>query len=600
MIFQLDKNNPLSKYNTLFNGQLNFNPTDWHSNIPSFDIRENGGFDPALLSDINSLIGTEFQQQIEFATKYFRNIASAAQIAIGQVSTNYGFLVGDFVNIANVFSSPSGDLGLDIVNGINVIVNSQLFKAGLDAIGAIPIVGWIIDAVVTIAQIVISIVRKIQAKKDKELQKEIISHNSVPIANFDPELDELLVRSLLTNIKSGDIEKIFSPRYIYANTKGNVNLLKFKINDEKLNTNDFPLFYNISGTDNKSIGFVPGTTSMFGAMRFSIRSGSVSNTGDFFPTVNGTGLSIFEMLQKPGPLLFSINPDKVSDLWKTQIRQILEYADISIRTGWTKYVTGWPNREEISEINKFSCIKYIENKGIKGIKDYSTFEKIFKDASKKSNGMFVECGKKSTKGDKLYTIPTGHYAVFRQDMANRFFDGALKTTSTGKYDTDYIDYEKSIPALALENTKNIQFAIINSLNCCYVNDDPKFAAFSNKSLKNKWINNINAVLDSNEWKKLVFIDIPEGEFKNEVRAKAIAGKFKNFETKKEPISGVGIQTIKLAPSILGDPKPPAPFNPVKPKRVGRKKQIVSKSSNSSLLTGAAVVGVSYFFLNKSN
>ena len=142
---------------------------------------------------------------------------------------------------------------------------------------------------------------------------------------------------------------------------------------------------------------------------------------------------------------------------------------------------------------------------------------------------------------------------------------------------------------------------MNSINCCYVTDDTQFAAILQDSkLNKKWTENLAAVLgSSNEWKKLRYLDIPEGEFKNEILLKAKKAGFKDFESRKGPIDNK-VSNMKASNSIFGDFKPPKPFMPV---GVSGDLKMKVKSSGSSksennLVGVMAIAAISGMFLLK--
>lgn len=574
MIFSFDKND--KGFDSIFNNKLD-SDVEWSSNIPNPVIFDAINFDPALSKDLFSK-GSNGLSYI--GSKYLQNNITSVRSAIGAVASTVGYLTTEFPNITKIFTNNAKQIDLIISSAADISKLGLDYKAGLNAIGAIPVVGWIIGIIIKVAELVVNIVNTIQNNNNNDAIQKLITQHSIPIAQFNKDADEALTLVCMESIQNGDMNYLFSPRYIYEDFED------FIVNPEK-NPNDPKPYnlltraFNISSKKIKGIGFVPGTIDLFSAIRLitskpGFGSGGTRNVGEFYPTVRNLCVSIYEMIQKPSPALFSITPSKLATDWETTIFNMLTYSELSLIKGWSGFQTG------IENTDKFLCA-----------------EPVFGQ---------LDC--KKSKGNENIKIPKttdpfGHFNSFRDDIFDKFFAGKFKEK---KLINDIkqlinpvksIDMKQSTPSLALKNIKETQYAVINSLNCCYV-DDERFAAIKKDGdpvLNKKWLTNVSAVLDSNEWKKLRYLDIPDGEFKTEVFNKAKKAGFKDFENRKGSIENK-IGSIKAGPSILGDPEPPKPFQIMQiTNNLQPKKPVVSKSENS-LVTMMAIAAVGGFLVLK--
>lgn len=190
---------------------------------------------------------------------------------------------------------------------------------------------------------------------------------------------------------------------------------------------------------------------------------------------------------------------------------MLKYSELSLIKGWSGFQTG-----EI-DTDKFLCSAEVSGQLDCKKSKYNDYIKI-----------------------PITTDPFGHFNRFRDFISDKFFNGKYKEKKLItkldqlEFNSKNIKVKESIPSLALKNIRETQYAVMNSLNCCYVSDNTQFAAVVNDSkLNTLWNKNLSAVLGSStEWKKLRYLDIPEGEFKNEILLKAKKAGFKDFENRK--------------------------------------------------------------------
>lgn len=558
-------------FDSIFHGrELDVNM--WKTQIPSPDMNKSTLFDPQLLDDLYN--PNNFKAGVSYVgSLYLYNTVTSLRFAVGKLASVVGFLKNEFNNISNMFVESADSIDF-IFKTVNSIINSDFFQKGLDAIGAIPIVGWIIKIIAKIAELVYKAIDYVAKNKVEKAKQQLVSQPWIPIAEFNETADESLNKFMLTKLADGDLEWLFSPRNYFEKFE-DFNVLR----EKRIGSDDQPLsktdFFNITShnMDGHGLGFIPGGTTIAGPMRFPTSAcAEVLNAGELYPTALNTAGSVYQIVQKNGPALFSIYSDRVLAKWETTISNLCEYANKSIKLGWTCSPTGEFNT------NKFICNSDTEDRyAVKG------------------------CDRKLQYGNKV-NLPasmTGHYSAFLTYLGRLFFENGSSKCNSGWQP------KETVPGKALTVLKARQYAIIDSINCMYVNDStigslPRFSAiYNDKPLNTKWKNNVNAVLNSKEeWKKVVFWDVPDGEIKESLRELA---KKANLNPEKPGAIDPGTMSLKI-PSILPEPKIPDPYEP-KGFKGGKSGRVVlddkkSSTDKSSMVLPIAIAGIgaAYFFL----
>lgn len=553
-------------FDSIFHGR-SADVQKWVSVIPSPDVSQARLFDPNLQSLWDAGSSSLVKGVSYIGNLYLYNAVTAVRTAIGKMATVVGFLKSEFTDISNSFKEEADTIQF-VFNTVNSVINSQFFQQGLDALGAIPIVGWIIKIVAKIAEAIYKLVNYIIKNKINDARKQLTGQPWIPLVEFSKDADQEITKFCMNKIASGEMEYLFSPGHYYEKFED------FYVRREKRTGSDnAPLektdFFNITSLKaGGGLGFIPGGTAISGPIRFPTGACSeVFNAGDLYPSAANLATSIYQIVQKEGPALYSVHADSVSSKWKNTISSLLDYAEKSIKLGWTCSVTGEFNS------NTFTC-------------NYDTVGAYAN----------VEGCKRKAQIGKIVPLPsgfTGHYGAFRNLISKLFFSGSIQT----------FDPKQSTPVKALQVLKERQYAVIDSLKCIYVNDSiipntntPRFPAIKNDSvLRSKWLENVNAVLNSkDDWKKVVFYDVPEGEIKEKLREKA---KKANLNPEKAGPIDNSLTKISM-PSVLPNPKPPSPFTP---QDTLKGKPPVSSSSSPSGIGMVAIAGAAlglYFLKNK--
>lgn len=573
----------------------NIDVEEWTSKIPGMNFFQATTYDDELLKLFQK--SDLYNGMSYIANKYIYNVVSSARILIGNLATSVGFLQTDFMNISNAFKEKEASMALKVINGADAIINSELFQKGMSALGAIPIVGWILKIIVKVAEMIYRIYDAIIKKKIQQSDLDLMNQPWVPIWQFSQEADEELTKFTIDHIRNYQIEWCFTPRNYWEDLADFVVLREKRGAQEKLTD-----FYQV-GSNRDSIsgaGFIPGTTFLSSHLRFITKSGlvrgypNILDTGIFYPTVQAVCNQLYQVIQKVGPSMYGLDCDKLTTLWENNISSLLEYEKESLRYGWTQYPTscvqGMPNDPKcVTKEPYFECTEAIY------ASNYDNPYNIFNEGCKKKS----QTGNKVKFGQKNFSFGS----PFRQYLADTYFGGVFKDKNGNPIrptvsadDSKIIDPAQSVPSKALKVLKERQWAAINSLTCAYVADDERFPGIKG-SLKEKRAKNLQILLNSPDWKRLYWRDIVDQDLRSTVAEKA---KKANLTFDKE--GPIVKPSMDLAiPSVLGDPTPPKAFDPVKDSgRYGISSKTSSpvKSSSSAVPLTIGAAGLAYLFLKK--
>ena len=248
----------------------------------------------------------------------------------------------------------------------------------------------------------------------------------------------------------------------------------------------------------------------------------------------------WEMTVAGGPSMFSVDADLARVAWADYLRSSFDFA-YEILGGWSVSITA-AGMGALTE----RCVPELYGVG--------------------------QC-KKSNAGESVPIVGDGHRSVYLDYLFNLFDPHRI---NPGKgWDRSNIDWNDTIPGRALQNLKDRQNAMLQSLACMTVDDSevagrPRFRAIGTRQKKgplwSRWEQSVQAVFRSNDWRRVRFDDVPEGSLKDELRERC----------RREGIDcrdlGKQHENYLASPSALGDPVPPTPPKPHEvtrlPKHIG--------------------------------
>lgn len=512
------------------------------------------------------------------------DIVSSTRQLVGTLVQQTGMLARTFRTIRSIFSEPT-ERALKIINLVSGLVESSLFQRALDMIGLIPVVGWIIKIVVDVAKLLTRVVTRFFDENEKTARAMVANQLSIPLTGteFSKEADQLAVRNVYNLIRTGQSQRLIQPAYEGEFAAGGVfdDGSTGRPTGSEENSARAVGWVVFPGEATGGYGFVPGTGNLSRSLFFG--AGVTGSKGDnrgpngngprdlggLYPTAQGLLNSWWQIVLTEGPALFSVDPLVEVDAWENYIWNLLVFSQ-NQRQGWTEMPTG------VKFTDKFWCVSDLFDLG--------------------------NCDEPAAKGQKL-TIPgefgRDQHVVLMTYLYNVFF-GLKKLSKWDAYfnpekgtglplisddpktypthlggrlpEPDQLDLSQSVPSVALENLFDRQVAALQSINCLYVDGEQenrdRFPAFNNKALRDRWYESVTALFQSQDWRRVVFADVPESRMKEQLRQLA-----KNNGIDPEslnppcppdaPMSDPRCTPSQFAPgpTILGDPTLPDPPEP---------------------------------------
>jgi len=611
----------------IFNGWgTQSNPVDWRSELPSLSTME--FFDANLDSGI---FETDISQQIsrvpgggaatQPVSTYLQMVGrSAVFSAVRNCVTNISIAWGYFQRSVNVLKKLFTGT-IKIVSAVMDTLSTvmETIEMAVNAIAWIPIVGWIIKIIYEVAKIITGIISAVKEKKAQRRQDELdrlARQYGLPMAQWSPEADTVMCRFLQMKLMPGvfDLEWAFSPRFPAKNASD------FQATRQKYNPDD-PctgawLVHADVGDDPlanpEGLGFVPGTMNIHGAVSLKVGAGgSVKDYGDFFPITRTVSSQLWSQAVKgDSAMTFAIDTDKLIARWKEYAAAAYGFGVDGIK-GWTM-IGG--------ELTAGTTVQFDE---VNGIRYYCS------DCDTGNSNCDEKIAGRKKKSDRKRTPPgDGHRSRYLQHLHLML---GWKTFQHGQSVKQDDWWETMTPVQALRNMRERQDAMIRSPKCMYLDDStnsggtgqPRFRSIRKGSEQHKlWAKCVTAMFESGDWKRIDYRDVIPGEEVDKAIRLVLSNRYdttpeKFFNLDKK--FGQGKQSMGIAahrgPSILGDPEPPAPADPIQvvtskvkgmnlsPTRAAHVRVMRSptratsgtssrkKSSAAPLLIGAAAVGL---------
>lgn len=498
-------------------------PLDWASRLPDLSVF---GFraDPALAADL-----WDGQQVAQLA---MRNVASALRMASGRVAITQGFSGIQIPALTDLFRDSLDTLsaGLDLASKV---LGTKAFAASLDQLGWIPCVGWVLDVIAGVVELVTSIVRAVGERREAEARKVLANVGTLPLAQWSQGADEVLTRAMMMRLEDCDAQWIVSPRYPASSASDFLaKPAEVRPGDDRwaawvVYTGDAAGL----GEGSLGLGFVPGSRNLHGAMELRTRGAAdLRDLGAFYPTARMAAVQWWEMIVAGGPAMFSVDAAAARDAWADYLRAAIGFGD-EVLSGWSTSITATK-----LGATSHTCVPELYGVG--------------------------EC-RKAKRNKQVPIVGHGHRGAYL-DYMFELFDPRRIDPGLG-WERDNIDWDDTIPGRALKNLEERQRAVLQSLACMTVDDSevdgrPRFRAIGTATSKGplwqRWYGAVKAVFESDDWRHVRFDDVPEGALKAALRDRCLGAGLDCNQLGKQ------FENSLVAPSSLGDPVPPTPPNPV--------------------------------------
>ena len=523
----------------IFNGWgREADPSRWEVTLPNLDTRRfftMTGYDAFLQTPIGAA-GEGAVNIIEFSGRsdVFRGLRN--------VMVNVSVTMGYFQTVRPAIKKVFSPLIQDLANNLKDAVD--IFKIGVNIVGWIPIVGWVVQLIVAIARAIIGIVKSVrdsQERKNQAALNALARQVAIPTAFPDTGTDTIFGRMLQKKIMEYDVEWMMLP--MFGATSPNDFQASAQRVGEKSDLSPCIDGYLITTRKLLGLGFMPGSMNLHGGMELSTRGGGiVRDVGDYFPVTQGIATSLWsQVLQGSGGMTFAVDTERVTSAWVDYVQAAMEFADDKLQRGWS-LIAGQLNDPNIVDSTQYRC------------SDPCTWG-------------VVGCSKGKDNG-KWRGIPgRGHYSAY-VTYFDEVFDWRRIDPGKG-HGLNNINWDSIAPARALDNLHQRQAAMISSLKCMYLDDGntefgtPRYRALRRgSSLHRLWQRNVRAVFESGEWQNVDLRDvIPGSAIYAQIRDYTIDMNVpveRFFNMSKPPDKGQGRRTGAVDETVLGDPTPPTP------------------------------------------
>lgn len=490
------------------------------------------------------------------------NQASAGRQALGEVGQAVGFLSRDFTAISTALSAPTSAAMKAATVSITAL-QSEYVSQALDAIGAVPVVGYIVDIVAAVAQLVTGAVQEGLDAQEARAVRAIQQTYAIPVQSSDENLDQSRCRGLFRKIRdAGKGTDIVRPRFLAPSMDHlMVHGVYDPINDKR------PVGMRIQGGGEGGFvegeGFVPGTATLHDNIMYLYpNTGSrIRDAGSLYPTAQSVAGQWWAVVTKAGPALYTVDTRNAIDEWSDLIESLFALA-ISMESGWAAFPQADAGQNTTGIIpvgaTEYQCSP--ANKNITGCGVNTNWYTIPSDfRGGQAVGPFATfLARRFFSVDRAYNLPS----IKRHTMdRTKFINIGTEKYSKWMPRPSNLDIEKSVPVRALRNLRERQEFALESMNAFYVNGEDRetFEAFRSSSLRAKWREAIVNLLNHGDWKKVVYADMPEGPAKNHVREKivGIGEDPETFNMKPSGPSGMAVGS-DVWKSSLSEPKLPEP------------------------------------------
>lgn len=559
MIYTLEYQSLLRSQGGLFNGwalQQEAEPAEWYSRLPTMEALGMVQAIPQISTMITEEGKDGARSQYEYLGRY--SAILGLRNCMSGVARAWGYLQSGSKAVAGIFKDSFKQLG-DILRNVSEILENSPLAMALDALVAIPIVGWIIYIIKEIVKAIFRIYGKIKEKEsadERATAAELTAEYALPMWDFVPEFDTSMGRLLQEQLSPlhYDAEWMMLPANPAVNA-GDFFAEKMKAEPGAQTCTDAWAIMSSNEELPGGLGFMPGTMNIHSTVGLRPKStyGGPIDLGTYMPVTGSMAATIWGQLVKgDSSMMFAIRPDYVKGQWQNYMEAAFGFALDELSKGW-------------------SCV-----------------------AGKTSFGdTTYECGRcdrdfsNCDKDGKMRSIPTSsaeaHEFGYLYYLQQIFGLPAISSTRDLPYvDPSKIDLDDSYIGKALDNLYQRQKDTIDSIKCMYLDDGSVDAEGGIESsrryqairpgtdLHSQWIENVQAVFDSGDWKRVNYLDVIKGSKIDQSIHQACANMGTTpdeFFQMKSPtrfergLAKKGMATT-AGPSVLGDPKPPPPHDPI--------------------------------------
>lgn len=559
-------------------------PVDWTVKLPALDAYQFfslPGYESFLAGDIGADTNLSLLE-IAGRTSVFEGLRNC----MTHVSTTLGYFQTMRPMLKGVFRTEIAQIARALGDALDS------FEVAVNAAGVIPVVGWIIKLLYSLAKIVVRLierVRKRQEERDQRQLHKLAQQTALPVALASPDVDQVLGQLLQEKILGYDAEFLIRPRFLATSLdhfRADRQRYPWQPNDEDPCTDAYFLHTGLEG----GLGFIPGSMNLHGGIELDTRGLKVvRDIGDYTPVTQSLAANLWsQILQGGGGLSFAVDTDKVTAEWVTYVFNAMLFAQNKMGTGWSM-VSGRMNNDNPLRATGFYCSSCMLPLGWKGCN---------KKRHVKKPGSPLE---------KVLPFQGPGHGPAYMNYLYQVFDWEVFEKSS-EHSVGNIDFESILPVRALRNLKERQQAWLNSINCMYLDDRDIGGVQRYKAIRrgnemhDLWDRNVRAIFESGEWINVDYRDvIPGSDIDRQIRDYTFdmgVDKDVFFNMGKDPDKGQGRRTGAVDDTVLGDPTPPSPPDAVDMQSAGLIQlaggQRAGAGAGGSVLALGAVVAAALF------
>ena len=578
---------------SVFGAEFDVDAANFVTNLPDLDFYSwVTQVDPALgkafpVNAFPSPVGDVDLGNLGYtAYAQFTSTIRAVRLVLSQLATTVGFLKQSVSALGEVFKGTVAAVG-DALNIALQVLDNPGFNAAINGLCAIPIVGWIIKAVVAVAKLVLKIVETVRRNRANRQEAWRQMRTVMPLAKWDPDIDAIQVRNVGLRLHVFDAAYVFMPRY-RANSPSDFYAEQASGDPDSKRVDAWRL---LTRYPDGGLGFVPGTQNLHGAIEMPVGyCGGVKDLGDFFPTTQQLAFHLWNtVLGESAPAMFSVPARRCAKAWESYLMSALAFI-VRDLSGWTCAADPQDGGSLVPSRD------YLQGSG-----PYPT----------------KQVDPNDRKHPKTVAIKgTGHRTAMLDHLQALFDWTAGRDTNIPNEDARFpevaVDFDRSAPGRALGNLRDRQLFQLREIQlsrmAAYVDDSrvrpgagtidkvPRWPAIADKSegLWAVWDQARRNLLSSDLWKQIELDDVPGGPkdpFRDKLTADDRAFYQALVDKGLRPGGGVSPQKPGLGRVAVRPPPPPPPH--------GYLPDLVDVSRSSTLRTvgvlGAttALAGVGY-------
>lgn len=572
---------------SIFKGRVAEDPFNWSSRLPDMDAQKFlsiGGFEGIIASAGGTELSVSY---FDLAAK--SSVFAGIRNCMGYVASAYGYFQSAVGAVRTIFKSPL----LDLVREVSEAVMSAV-ELAVNTISSFPVVGWIIKILFEIADTIFGIVKAVRQKaeqKDQKALNDLAREGFLPMAFPSPDADTIFGRTLQNSILDLNVEWMIRPQYL-ATKAGDFFVTRQRAGGGESGCTDA---YLIQSNKTGGLGFMPGSVNIHSAMELHTRTGGlIRDIGQFFPVTQSMSANVWgQILKGDSGLTFAIDTDNIAPQWSDYVRAAMEFSTEKVSRGWST-IKGTLSQSNIYDSEHYTCTSC--DRGRTSCTDWKGANKDHM----KTRGI----------------AGTGHESVLSEYYAQIFDWG--RVNSNKAYTMDNIDWDDIAPNRSLNELRARQEAMINSPKCMYLDDSTnaagtgqqRFKAITKGSpLHELWEDNVQAMFESGDWKRIDYRDVIKGEEVDQAlhnttgNMQTTPDKFFNMDSPSAMSRGRAAMKFAgegTGPSVLGDPTPPPASDQVDftPPRLGfggsSKKASEGMSTGAKVAIGGVVAALGYY------